>query len=197
MRVQAVQLHKLKESTAVVWMPQVAVQQCARNCNPALKCCNRSGGRQVTCVTPAQFQAMVAAAGQTSSGKGPNTAQPETAGTYSSNASSTPPIVKIEGDNPAIIQVGATYSDLGATITGPQADLNLGIHTYVNGAPLSPGQIDTSQAATDTVDYIVTDQNGLTSTSTRIVIIQTPSIVPFNTAESAAATSTTATTTSQ
>jgi hypothetical protein len=31
------------------------------------------------------------------------------------------------GDNPTIIQVGAAYTDLGATITGPQADLNLGI----------------------------------------------------------------------
>jgi hypothetical protein len=34
--------------------------------------------------------------------------------------------------------VGATYSDLGATITGPQADLNLGITTYVNGALMDP-----------------------------------------------------------
>jgi hypothetical protein len=38
------------------------------------------------------------------------------------------------GNNPAVIQVGATYPDLGATITGPQAELNLGITTYVNGA---------------------------------------------------------------
>jgi hypothetical protein len=28
--------------------------------------------------------------------------------------------------------------NLGATITGPQADLNLGITTYVNGAEMSP-----------------------------------------------------------
>jgi hypothetical protein len=35
------------------------------------------------------------------------------------------------------------------------------------------------QAATDTIAYVVTDQNGLTSTSTRTVIIQAaPSIVP-------------------
>jgi hypothetical protein len=93
---------------------------------------------------------------------------------------------------------------LGATITGSQADLNLGITTYVNGAPMSPVQIDTSTVATDTIAYVVTDQSGLTSTSTRTVIvepdsaesptgviIQAPPIVP------SAATSTTATTTAQ
>jgi len=35
--------------------------------------------------------------------------------------------------------------------------------------------IDTTQVATDTIDYVATDQNGLTSTSTRTVIIETPS----------------------
>jgi hypothetical protein len=29
-------------------------------------------------------------------------------------------------DNPSIIQVGGAYNDLDATITAPQADLNLG-----------------------------------------------------------------------
>jgi hypothetical protein len=59
-----------------------------------------------------------------------------------------------------------------ATITGPQADLNLGITTYVNGAPMNPVQLDTSTAATDTIAYVATDSAGLTSTSTRTVIIQ-------------------------
>ena len=61
-----------------------------------------------------------------------------------SQATDTPPVIQINGDNPAIIQVGATYNDLGATITGPQQDLNLGITTYVNGVEMSPVQIDTS-----------------------------------------------------
>jgi hypothetical protein len=39
--------------------------------------------------------------------------------------------------DPAIIQVAA-YTDFGATIAGPQADLNLGITTYVKGAPMNP-----------------------------------------------------------
>ena len=101
--------------------------------------------------------------------------------------------MQVNGDNPAIVQVGDTYTDLGATITGPQADLNLGITTYVNGAPMNPVQIDTSTVATDTIDYVATDQSGLTSTTTRTVIIEAadaPSIVPSDAASTTDATST-------
>lgn len=88
---------------------------------------------------------------------------------------------------------GDTYNDLGATIEGPQADLDLGIQTYLHGAPMSSIQIDTSDAATDTIDYIVTDQTGLTSTTTRTVIIesaQAPSIAPSENAASTSAATT-------
>jgi hypothetical protein len=96
-----------------------------------------------TCVTPAQFQAMVAAANASQpSGQGSGT--PSSGNTQ---ATDTPPVIQINGDNPATVQVGATYNDLGATITGPQQDLNLGISTYVNGVAISPVQIDTSTAA--------------------------------------------------
>jgi hypothetical protein len=118
-----------------------------------------------TCVTPAQFQAMVATANQSASAS----ASPSSS---TSDATDAPPVIQINGDNPAIIDVGASYTDLGATITSPQADLNLGIATYVNGAPMNPVQINTTQAATDTIDYVVTDQSGLTATSTRTVIVQ-------------------------
>jgi Domain of unknown function (DUF5011) len=130
-----------------------------------------------TCVTPQQFQAMVAAASQSgtgASGTSSSTPPPSSNGTASSSAesSATPPVLQVNGDNSAIIQVGVTYNDLGATITGPQADLNLGITTYLNGSPMNPIQLDTTQAATDTIQYVATDQNGLTSTTTRTVIIQ-------------------------
>jgi hypothetical protein len=88
-------------------------------------------------------------------------------------------VLQVNDDNPAIIQVGATYTDLGATITGPTADLNLGIVTYVSGAPMNPIVIDTTQAATNTIQYVATDQSGLAATSTRMVVIEAaPSIVP-------------------
>lgn len=87
-------------------------------------------------------------------------------------ASLTPPVIRINGANPAHINIGDVYNDLGAAITGPQADLNLGIKTFLNGALVSDIVIDTTQPATDTIDYVATDQNGLTSTSTRTVIIE-------------------------
>ena len=118
-----------------------------------------------TCVTPTQFQAMVAAVGQPNNSSSASAPSP-------SEATGTPPIIQINGDNPAVIQVGASYSDLGATITGPQADLNLGIKTFLNGALVSPITLDTSAAATDTIDYVATDTWGNTATSTRTVIVQ-------------------------
>jgi hypothetical protein len=73
-----------------------------------------------------------------------------------------------------MVQVGASYNDLGATITGPQADLNLGIKTFLNGALVSNIVLDTSAVATDTIHYVVTDGQGLTSTWTRAVIVELP-----------------------
>ncbi|HEX5862846.1 MAG TPA: immunoglobulin-like domain-containing protein, partial [Casimicrobiaceae bacterium] len=81
-------------------------------------------------------------------------------------------MLTIAGENPAHIRVGDTYADLGATITGPQADLNLGIKTFLNGTLVSDIVLDTSTTTTGTIDYVVTDQNGLTSTSTRTVFIE-------------------------
>jgi hypothetical protein len=98
----------------------------------------------------------------------------------------TPPVIGINGDNPAVVQIGDTYTDLGATITGPQVDLNLGIATYVNGIETSLVQIDTSAVATDTIDYVATDQNGLAATSTRTVIVEAPSVVPTDDASTTA-----------
>ena len=115
---------------------------------------------QGTCVTGAQLQVLLASANQSPS-----------AGS-SASTNTTPPVIQINGANPATIQIGAAYNDLGATITGPQPDLNLGIKTFLNGSPVSQIQLDTSAAATDTIQYVVTDPSGLTSTSTRQVIIQ-------------------------
>ncbi len=91
---------------------------------------------------------MVAAAAQAGGGSAERSSGGSSdSGQRNSDASSTPPVIQISGDNPAIIQVGTTYTDLGAIIIGPQADLNLGITTYVNGTEMSPVQLDTSTAA--------------------------------------------------
>ena len=99
---------------------------------------------------------------------------------------SEPPIIEINGDNPAIIHIGDADQDLSATITGPtDADKNLGLKYFLNGALVGDIVIDTTQVATDTIDYVATDPTGLTSTSTRAIIIvpaSAPSIVPDYTA---------------
>ena len=147
-------------------------------------CVGKSSGGEV-CVTGDQLAALLSAAGSSQTTE--SVSQSGTSNSSStlpeSVSSSTPPQIQINGSNPAIIQVGDTYNDLGATITGPQADLNLGITTYVNGAPMNPIQLDTSAAATDTIDYVATDQSGLTATSTRTVLIEaSPSIIPTDSA---------------
>jgi hypothetical protein len=95
-----------------------------------------------------------------------------------SSTSNTPPVIHINGNNPMHINAGDTYADLGATVTGPQADLNLGIRTFLNGQLVSNIVLDTSTAAADTIDYVVVDQNGLTATTTRTVIIQASTTTP-------------------
>jgi hypothetical protein len=80
------------------------------------------------------------------------------------SGTSTPPSIDIQGDNPAVIHVGDTYTDLGATITGPQADLKLGIKTFLNGVLVSTITVETSAVATDS--------GGNTATSTRNVIVE-------------------------
>jgi hypothetical protein len=50
--------------------------------------------------------------------------------------------------------------------------------------PTNPVQLDTSTVSTDTIAYVATDQSGLTSTTTRTVLIEPPSIVPTDEASS-------------
>ncbi len=77
----------------------------------------------------------------------------------------------MNGDNPAHVAVGASYVDLGATVTD-NVDHNLGYQTYLNGVLATNLNIDTSAVATDTIDYVATDTAGNTATSTRVVIVQ-------------------------
>ncbi|MGO9594344.1 MAG: hypothetical protein ACLPZ0_11690 [Steroidobacteraceae bacterium] len=58
--------------------------------------------------------------------------------------------------------------------TGPgqAGDTDLGITTFLNGMLVSNIVIDTSEVATDTIDCVATDENGLTAISARTVIIE-------------------------
>lgn len=87
------------------------------------------------------------------------TASGPSGGTASSTSGSPaiPPVITIKRDNPVIIHVGDTYSDLGATITGPSQDLNLGINVSVDGSattPLDQISIDTCREQ-HTYDFVL------------------------------------------
>ena len=101
---------------------------------------------------------------------------PTASTTQSTTAPTNPPTITINGANPAILTVGDTYADLGATVsdTGPgqAGDTNLGLKTFLNGTLVSNIVLDTSNVATDTIDYVATDTAGLTATSTRTILIE-------------------------
>jgi Chaperone of endosialidase len=137
------------------------------------------------CVSRDQLAALLAAAGQ--SGASSSWTQSSTASTMPATSSS--PVISVNGNNPAHINVGDSYSDLGARIIGPtEADTNLGLRYFVDGALVPFVSLDTS-----------------TSTTTRTVIVQAheqmtfaqPTPPPPEEATSSAATSTSATTTPQ
>jgi hypothetical protein len=68
---------------------------------------------------------------------------------------------------PAAASISAMAIALISSRTAPEQDKNLGIKTYLNGILVSNIVLDTSAATTDTIDYVATDQTGLTSASTR------------------------------
>jgi hypothetical protein len=125
-----------------------------------------------TCVTPEQFKAMVAAANQSNS-QGASTGSTADTGT----STSTPPTITISGGNPAHIHIGDAYVDVGATAKDAVGH-ELSLKYFLSGALVSDIIVDTSAAATDTIDYVATDTWGNTATATRTVIIEAPSIAP-------------------
>ncbi|MEK7109323.1 MAG: tail fiber domain-containing protein, partial [Patescibacteria group bacterium] len=118
-----------------------------------------------TCVTESQLQALLS--GQVSSSTSPVATQ---------STASTVPVLSVNGNNPTSIAVGASYIDLGATITGPSSALNLGVYASVDGGAttsVSGIQIDTSAGGTHYVRYFAIDQDGLMGEATRTVIVGT------------------------
>jgi len=105
--------------------------------------------------------------------------QPPTANDF------TPPTITINGNNPAEVEIGASYVDLGASVTDDK-DQNLGLRAFVNGAlvgDISLISIDTSTTTTHTIDYVATDTDGNTATSTRTVIVSDPPASQTDTSE--------------
>jgi len=82
-------------------------------------------------------------------------------------ADTEPPVITINGNNPANVEVGAAYADLGATVFDAGSP-NIGVHTFGLEA------IDTSTTTSYVVTYTATDQAGNTATTTRQVIVGEP-----------------------
>ena len=87
---------------------------------------------------------------------------------------SVPPVVTLNGANPARVSVGDSYADLGASVTD-NTDANLGIKAAVDGgAQTEVGNIaiDTSTAGEHTITFSAIDAAGNTGTATRTVIVE-------------------------
>jgi hypothetical protein len=136
-----------------------------------------------TCINKAQLDALLAAATVATT----PTATPTPTPTATSTATSTPPttststapvvsdveppVITILGSNPASVNVGDVYADLGATVTD-NVDQNLGIKASVDGGAqidLSAISIDTSVAGAHSIMYVATDSAGNIGTNTRTV----------------------------
>ena len=71
-----------------------------------------------------------------------------------------PPVITINGDNPATVELGTTYSDAGASASDA-------FHGSTNVT--SSSNVDTSTAGEYTVTYTATDLSGNTATASRTV----------------------------
>ena len=71
-----------------------------------------------------------------------------------------PPVISINGSNPATVELGATYTDAGATA----------MDEFHGTTPVtSSGTVDTNTVGSYTITYTATDKDGNTATATRTV----------------------------
>jgi hypothetical protein len=85
----------------------------------------------------------------------------------------TSPVITILGNNPATIEVGTSYGDLGATVTDTDEhgniNNNLGLHFTVDGIEVQTITLDTSTSTTHTIVYSAQDGAGNWGYATRTV----------------------------
>lgn len=84
-----------------------------------------------------------------------------------------PPTITMLGNNPAAVDVGAAYSDLGVTVTDNVND-NLGYSVSVDGREMPEVSIDTSAPGEHTITYTATDQAQNSAIAIRTVFVVGP-----------------------
>ena len=127
-----------------------------------------------TCLTESDLKALLEKEGVTGTPSNDSTTTIISSSTISGIDTTTPPTVTLMGNNPAHIEVGSDYIDVGV-LAKDAADHDLSYRIFLNGTLVSNIVIDTSAVATDTIDYAATDTYGNTATSTRAVIIEAAS----------------------
>lgn len=80
------------------------------------------------------------------------------------------PMITVNGNNPAQVEIASGYVDLGAIVTD-DVDHNLGLELFVDGTPVEAVTIDTGAPATFTVTYRATDTDGHVTEAARTVIV--------------------------
>lgn len=88
----------------------------------------------------------------------------------------TAPTLSILGNNPARIEKGSTYADLGVLVTDDTMP-NIGYTTTLDGVVVDTITIDTSTVQTHSIVYSATNTAGMTTTATRTVEVYDPSPV--------------------
>ena len=131
-------------------------------------CLTGAGGE--TCITKAQLDQLLA---NSQSGIGGSSTSGQTLVASGSSGDTTPPTITLQGNNPASVAIGATYSDLGAIITD-NVDQNIGYTVSLDNATstdLSNLTLDTSVGGTHYIVFTAADQAGNVTHATRTVIV--------------------------
>ncbi|MEK7115535.1 MAG: immunoglobulin-like domain-containing protein, partial [Patescibacteria group bacterium] len=146
-----------------------------------------SDGAGETCVTRTQLDALLASAAGASGGGGAGAAT-GTGGTATTTdvggdtstggvtSDTEAPVITLNGNNPATVNVGDIYTDLGASVTD-NVNNNLGYTISLNGATSTDPSslfLDTGISSTNTLTFFATDQAGNTGTATRTVLVEDP-----------------------
>jgi hypothetical protein len=100
--------------------------------------------------------------------------------TTSGSSDTIAPVITINGSNPATVDVGASYIDMGATVTD-NIDKNLGIYAIVDGKDVgdqSNIHIDTASSTVHSIIYYSTDQAGNKGTAERTVNVTSATSTP-------------------
>jgi hypothetical protein len=118
--------------------------------------------------SPADFTPSQTASVASSDTSTPSQTPPSTA---SSQGSLT---LQIMGNNPARIQKGTSYIDLGVFVSDPPTDNIADLKTYVDGKEVQSVQIDTSIVGTYTIEYKAADALGNSASLSRSVEVYDP-----------------------